>query len=329
MTVPNQVPVVEYTASGGNLRFEFTWIMRDDDDIRVRVNNVDQVFGVNFYLDDYEVETGGAVVFYEDSAPVVGATVTLFRRTPVTQEVDYEEGEPFPAETHEEQLDKDTLILQEIIGAGLALGGPVDLGSIQRATEVEITNTSGENAIIRQWDCAGAFSGVFLGEITNDAPADASPTNRPDGYVWFEIDDDAAQPGNGILMANTDIIYSRDIAGYIYVGVRTSQNFLQLFNAFGVTEEIIREEPILTQPTNGLEQMWVRFDVISGTPYTIEPVNQWIDGHEEFRTFGIFNNSPGTSQTLTGTLRIAPDDGGGNPDETLEVSRFVSITINA
>ena len=47
-------------------------------------------------------------------APASGTRLVIYRNTPITQETDYISGDPFPAETHEQALDRLTMIAQEI-----------------------------------------------------------------------------------------------------------------------------------------------------------------------------------------------------------------------
>ena len=56
---------------------------------------------------------GGSVVFRAGHIPPTGTRVTITRNTSLTQETDYVENDSFPAETHEQVLDKLILIVQE------------------------------------------------------------------------------------------------------------------------------------------------------------------------------------------------------------------------
>lgn len=84
---------------------------------------------------DQEATPGGTVTF--DTAPVSGHTVRIYRDTPLTQGTDYTDYDAFPAESHEDALDKLTMITQEnnaSAGGGdgpfLELaGGTMDSGS--------------------------------------------------------------------------------------------------------------------------------------------------------------------------------------------------------
>ena len=48
-----------------------------------------------------------------DHTPQTGQTLTILRSVPLTQETDYVENDPFPAETHERALDKLTMAVQQ------------------------------------------------------------------------------------------------------------------------------------------------------------------------------------------------------------------------
>lgn len=51
--------------------------------------------------------------------------------------------------------------------------------------DVKITDWNNNVDAINVW--TATTPGVFIGEITNSAPADESVTTKPDGFVWFEI----------------------------------------------------------------------------------------------------------------------------------------------
>jgi len=56
-------------------------------------------------------DLGGNVVF--NTAPADGNTVFIRRSLPITQLTDYVENDPFPAESHEDALDKLTMLIQQ------------------------------------------------------------------------------------------------------------------------------------------------------------------------------------------------------------------------
>jgi hypothetical protein len=186
MTVPVQTPFIEYIASG-ETEFTFAYEQIEPDDMRVLVDQVEQEFGVDYTITEFDPEAGGKVVF--STAPKAGLKVLIERVTPITQQLDYTNFGAFPAESHEHQMDKDTYILQELILGGFGDFGSVDLGAIQQFNGIEITNTAGSGAFIPVWNPNEVMplAGSFLGEITLSAPADGSLTSKPDGFVFFEV----------------------------------------------------------------------------------------------------------------------------------------------
>jgi hypothetical protein len=192
VTVHFEIPYVQYTGNGATTVFTFDWTQIDPEDMYVELDGVEQIEGIHYELENFKTgygpdDDGGGEIVYAD--PVAsGAQLLIKRETPVRQELDYLETTPFQAETHEMQMDKDTLILQEIINAGAATGeGPINLASVEYPTYVEITNTGGENAIIPTWNCDDQLAGVFAGEVTETAPSDGDPDTHADGYMYLEI----------------------------------------------------------------------------------------------------------------------------------------------
>lgn len=141
-----------------------------------------------YELEEYQPDYGGLIVF--TTAPVSGDTIFIFRKTPITQQLDYVDGQPFPTDAHEFQLDKDTRILQEI-GIGGFGGGAINLATIQNPTNVIITNDSGTDATINLWTIDGLLAGVASGEVVDVGgivPVDASPTTKQNGYIWWVLE---------------------------------------------------------------------------------------------------------------------------------------------
>ena len=58
--------------------------------------------------------SGGSVVFESGKIPTATETVVLYRNVPQTQAIDYIANDPFPAETHEEGLDRATMTIQQM-----------------------------------------------------------------------------------------------------------------------------------------------------------------------------------------------------------------------
>jgi len=183
-----ETPRISYAGNGINTDFSFIWTSSVVGENYVTLDDVLLTEGVEYEMEGYTPEQGGTAVFY---TPPTG-TVVIYRQTPITQQVDYVEGDAFPAETHEFQMDKDTRILQEIrVGAGQT-GTSVDLQSIPNEDSVRIANSAGTDALIEPWTADGQLAGVSMGEVIEAggaAPADGNPTTKPDGYIWYVLEE--------------------------------------------------------------------------------------------------------------------------------------------
>ena len=58
----------------------------------------------------------GTIVFNNSNIPASGETVVVTRNVLQTQAIDYIANDPFPAETHEEGLDRATMVIQQVSG---------------------------------------------------------------------------------------------------------------------------------------------------------------------------------------------------------------------
>ena len=120
MTTGIQIPYNDLEANGSITRFAFTFGFVEHVDIIVLVapeaGSSDFTLQIEYsqYTIENETDYGGDILFAV--APPDGYRVLILRRTTMSQEVDYEDGEAFQAETHEWNLDKITYILQELIG---------------------------------------------------------------------------------------------------------------------------------------------------------------------------------------------------------------------
>ena len=127
MTVSTTNNKALHEGNGSITEFSYTYRMDNDDDMVVYLDETEQTSGysVNRNPDDI----GGSVVF--DTAPANGVNVTLVRELEYTQETDYVPYDSFPAESHEDALDKLTMLVQqndEKISRAL-LAPPYDDGS--------------------------------------------------------------------------------------------------------------------------------------------------------------------------------------------------------
>ncbi|RLD56787.1 MAG: hypothetical protein DRI97_06735, partial [Bacteroidetes bacterium] len=118
MTTNTQTPYADLEANGTQTDFPFTFSIVENIDLLVLVDGVLMIEYSSYTISGLTDE-GGVIAFVEP--PPAGVRVLILRRTTISQNVDYELYDGFPAETHEWNLDKITFILQELLSG--AFGG--------------------------------------------------------------------------------------------------------------------------------------------------------------------------------------------------------------
>ncbi len=113
MTLSTTTTEVSYTADGVQTDFPFAFQTQQGSDIVVYGNGVEILAGVIVTLNaDQEVSPGGNVNI--TPAPADQAVIKIARIVPLTQQTDYAAYDPFPAETHEDALDKAMMAVQQV-----------------------------------------------------------------------------------------------------------------------------------------------------------------------------------------------------------------------
>jgi hypothetical protein len=117
--------------------------------------------------------SGGSVIFTAGNIPASGETVVLRRAVPQTQAIDYIANDPFPAESHEEGLDRAMMTLQQVqeeVTRSIKLSRTntmtsteFTVGSSDRANKVLAFDSSGEIAITQE---IGTFRGNWSTSVS-------------------------------------------------------------------------------------------------------------------------------------------------------------------
>ena len=338
MTVNSENPYVNYTGNGQTIDYSFKWSSGDPTEIYVELNQVALKVGVEYELSEYDEAHGGIITF--NTVPANGDAVYIYRDTPVTQQLDLVEGEPFPMDMIEFSCDKDTRILQEIIEGGRAIGGRVDLDAIQYESYVEITNTSGNNAILQPWTTDGLLAGVSIGEVvangSPDKPSDTDPTSKPDGYIWWYLGPEPSAGGNATIRMRSNAVAANTalpipyspraefrydaVTGLVEWGYNKSEPLVP-----PEWTEDVALSPVPTVPGT----FWIRFEVLTGAVLEApdSPEGVWIDAAQLSGTpnqyASWYVNLGGEAQAI---FTVAPDDGAGTPDMDFAISRYVTLS---
>ncbi len=132
MTVSSTTSRNEYNGNAATTVFAYTFRILDQDHIAVYVDDVLQTLTTDYTVSGVGDSGGGNITFVV--APPSGtANVIFLRSIPLTQETDYVENDPFPAEAHEDALDKLTMIVQQMqeeIGRSLTFVPTVTINNI-------------------------------------------------------------------------------------------------------------------------------------------------------------------------------------------------------
>lgn len=112
MTVASENSRNDYTGDGSSTEFAYTMMILASSHLGVYIDGVLKSEGADYSVSGVGAGGGGTVTF--TTAPANGAKVAFVRNVPFTQVTDYPETGPFPAETHEQALDKLTMIAQQI-----------------------------------------------------------------------------------------------------------------------------------------------------------------------------------------------------------------------
>lgn len=116
MAITSETSKVTYNGDGSTVAFSVSYYFLDDADLEVIVEDAGGDETVQTIISDYSLsgagdQSGGTCTMV--TAPASGEKLIIRRKVAVTQPVDYVENDPFPAETHEEALDRITMIAQE------------------------------------------------------------------------------------------------------------------------------------------------------------------------------------------------------------------------
>lgn len=117
MTVSTTSSKVSYAGNGSTTAFAVGFYFLASADLKVTLRAADGTETVKTLSTHYTVSgagnpSGGTVTML--TAPASGQTLVVSRNAPLTQVVDYQPNDPFPANTHEQALDKLTMITQQI-----------------------------------------------------------------------------------------------------------------------------------------------------------------------------------------------------------------------
>lgn len=117
MTISTTASRIDYNGNGVTVDFSFPYLFLADADLVVILVDAAgaetvQTITTHYTLAGAGDPAGGTVTML--TAPATGERLVIYRDADITQEVDYITGDSFPAETHEQALDRLTMIAQRL-----------------------------------------------------------------------------------------------------------------------------------------------------------------------------------------------------------------------
>jgi len=119
MTISSTTVKNSYSGNGTLDTFNYTFKIFADADIQVIIRDATATETVKTLTTHYTVTgagnaNGGTIVFTTGNIPTNTETVVIRRASPQTQAIDYIANDPFPAESHEEGLDRSMMAIQQL-----------------------------------------------------------------------------------------------------------------------------------------------------------------------------------------------------------------------
>ena len=214
MTISSTTTKNSYSGNGSTTTFAYGFYIPASTDIQVIVRSAtgtetiksEGTGSTNYSITGVGGSSGGNVVFV--TAPASGETVVLRRNTAKTQATDYVANDPFPAETHEDALDKLTIIgqdLQEQVDRSLKLSRTntmtsteFTVGSSDRASKILAFDSSGELSVTQELGTVKGNWAASTAYVVRDIIKD---TNNNNIYICLTAH---TSSGSVPISSNTD-----------------------------------------------------------------------------------------------------------------------------
>jgi len=205
MTISTTTIKNSFTGNGSTTAFTYTFPINTTSEILVierSATGTETIRAEGSGSTNYGIVNNGSAggIVTMVTAPVSGVTLILRRNTALTQETDYVANDPFPAETHEDALDKLQMQTQEL------------QEQADRSFKVSRTNTIASSEFTGS---ATARASKTLGFDSNGnltTVADFLPAGGDSAQFTYSTTVTDADPGAGFIRFNNTTISSATIA---------------------------------------------------------------------------------------------------------------------
>jgi len=225
MTVSTTIIKNSHNGNGSTTTFAYSFKIFADSDLVVIIRSSTGTETTKTLTTHYTVTgagsaSGGTVVFTTGNIPASGETVVIRRNVPQTQVIDYIANDPFPAETHEEGLDRNTMIAQQVSEAtdrsiklsrtNTMTSTEFTVGATDRANKVLAFDSAGELAVTQElgtfrgnWSASTAYqvrdlvkdtstNNIFMANTAHTSSGTQPLTSNTDSAKWDLIVDAAS-----------------------------------------------------------------------------------------------------------------------------------------
>ena len=190
MTVSSTTTKNSYSGNGSTTVFAYAFKIFAEADLKVIVRSstgteTTKTLNADYTVSGVGVTSGGNVTF--GSAPASGETVVIRREAALTQTTDYTANDPFPAEDHENALDKLTFHTQQqqeeldraikLSRTNTMTSTEFTVGASDRANKILAFDSSGEISVTQE---LGTFKGNWAAStayVVRDIVKDTSTNN--------------------------------------------------------------------------------------------------------------------------------------------------------
>ena len=198
MTISSTTVKNSYSGNGTLTTFNYIFTIFADSDLQVIIRDASANETVKTLTTHYTVTgagnaNGGTIVFTSGNIPTATETVVIRRAVPQTQAIDYIANDPFPAESHEEGLDRSMMSIQQL------------QEEVDRSLKLSRTNTMTTTEFtVGSSDRAGKVLGFDnSGELSVTTEIGSNKGNWSAGTTYAIRDIVKDTTTNNIFMANT------------------------------------------------------------------------------------------------------------------------------
>ena len=172
MTVSTTIIKSSHNGNGSTTTFAYNFKIFADSDLVVIIRRsstgteTTKTLTTHYTVSGAGDASGGSITFTTGNIPASGETVVIRRNVPQTQAIDYIANDPFPAETHEEGLDRATMIAQQVSEAtdrsiklsrtNTMTSTEFTVGATDRANKILAFDGNGEISVTQE---LGSFKG--------------------------------------------------------------------------------------------------------------------------------------------------------------------------